>query len=80
MEQEIFEFICNTLPIKDKDCITINTSLIDIGVDSIDYIKLIVELESAYNFIFDDEKLINTKFTTIKSLIEYIKSKQHSLE
>lgn len=55
--------------------ININTRLEDISIDSITFINIIVTLETIFNFEFDDEMLLITKFPTIKSMIEYVELK-----
>jgi len=48
-------------------------SLVEMGIDSVRFIKLIVELEQAFNIEFDDEVLIYNHLTTIDNLISLIK-------
>ena len=55
--------------------ISINTNLLDIGVDSITFIKIVVSLEEAFDFEFDDEMLLFAAFPTIRSMIDYVESK-----
>lgn len=40
-------------------------------------IKVVVALESEFDFEFDDEMLLITKFPTVKSMVEYVESKIH---
>ena len=44
----------------------------DIEIDSITFIKIIVALESEFEFEFDDEKLLFTEFPSIKDMIDYV--------
>ena len=59
--------------------ITVDTLLSDLPFDSIKFIKMVVALESEFDFEFDDEKLLFTQFQTVKSLIEYVNFKVNSL-
>lgn len=43
-------------------------------IDSITFIKIVVALESEFDFEFDDEMLLITKFPTVKTMIEYVES------
>ena len=56
-----------------------NASLIDLGLTSLDYIKIVVELENMYSIQFLDSDLIMSNFTTINSiystLLKYILEK-----
>ena len=51
------------------------TSLDVIEVESITFVVLVVALESEFEFKWNDEILSIDAFSTIKSIIEYIKSK-----
>ena len=53
--REIIAF--NTKNALDIDKIDMSTSLKDIGINSISYIKIIVEIESEYGFEFSDDDL-----------------------
>lgn len=55
--------------------VTLETSFINAGIDSITFIRIVVALESEFGFEFDDEMLLITQFPTIKSMIEYVASK-----
>jgi len=46
-----------------------------LNVDSITFIKIIVALEEAFDFEFDDEMLLITKFPTVESMMLYVKTK-----
>jgi len=52
-----------------------NDSLSQSDMDSITFIRIVVALESEFDFEFDDEMLLIKKFPTIKSMIEYVESK-----
>lgn len=45
------------------------------NIDSITFIKIIVELEVEFNFEFEDEKLLFSAFPTVQSMIEYVKER-----
>jgi acyl carrier protein len=44
-------------------------------MDSVTFIKIVVALEAEFDFEFDDEMLLITKFPTIKTMIDYVESK-----
>lgn len=53
-----------------------NVKLIDdLGIDSINFVKLVITLEMKFNFEFDDDKLLISEFPTVQSLIEYVDKK-----
>ena len=63
------------------DPIVLEDDLSSIGVNSITFIKIVVDLETEFDFEFDDEMLSYKSFPTINSLVEYVDSKMipHSI-
>lgn len=55
--------------------IRMNDDFSQSDIDSITFIRIIVTLESEFNFEFDEEKLLITEFPKVSSLIEYVESK-----
>jgi acyl carrier protein len=62
---------------QDINNVTFNeeTELSALNINSITFIEIVVALESEFNFEFDYEMLLNTKFPTIRTMIEYVESK-----
>lgn len=52
--------------------ISFNLKLIDIGINSIQFIKLIIKLEEYFNIEFDEEHLSASSFENISYIVEYI--------
>jgi acyl carrier protein len=50
-------------------------SLLLEDIDSITFIKIVIQLESNFCFEFDDEMLLLAAFPTVKSMIDYVESK-----
>ena len=74
IEKNILNVINNKLEneIGDAD---IYTDYLEIGVDSITFIQIIVELESIYDFEFEDSMIImDENNSNIKTLIDYVES------
>ena len=59
--------------IKDKD-ITVDTSFKDLGVDSLDLVDLVFELEEELGVTFEDDELLQLK--TIQDLLDLLDSKK----
>ena len=53
-----------------------STRLQDIGIDSLNFLKLVVGLEEAFGMEFDDDSLDLSNFETVSSLIDYIESRK----
>jgi len=67
VKEKVLEIIGDIVNEKISDCIF---SLKDI--ESIDFIKVIIEIEEYYKFEFDDEMLSYKKLDTVESLINYV--------
>jgi acyl carrier protein len=44
-------------------------------MDSVTFIRFVVELENVYDFEFDDDMLVMESFLTVVSVVEYVKNK-----
>ena len=51
------------------------TEFSNIGINSMIFVKIVVELELQFGFVFDDEKLVIDEFKCVGSLGEYVESK-----
>lgn len=52
--------------------VQVDDELEKIGVDSISFMKMVVAIELAYDFEFEDEDLIVDNFQTLDNVIQYI--------
>lgn len=75
METKILDVINKVLDEKDIHFMLHEMNAEFLNIDSITFIKIIVALEEAFDFEFDDEMLLISKFPTIESMIEYVKTK-----
>lgn len=75
IQKKIMSIIETNLETKITHEISLDTSLLSIGIDSITFIKMVVALEGEFHFEFDDEMLLITKFPIVKSMVEYVESK-----
>jgi amino acid adenylation domain-containing protein len=75
VQRRAFEIIIESLSKKSIENISIEMDFNSIGLDSITFIKTIVALEGEFDFEFDDEMLLITKFPTIRTMIDYVESK-----
>lgn len=58
-----------------KESIKIDEPLSELDLDSINYVKLVIALETEFDFEFDDDKLLISEFPTVRSLVEYVEEK-----
>ncbi|MBR0232470.1 MAG: HAD-IIIC family phosphatase [Synergistaceae bacterium] len=74
MKKEISGIISNLLNINQEEIDKINddTNLIDYGLTSILFIKLIVSLENAFKIEFNDSDLVMSKFETVNNILDIV--------
>jgi acyl carrier protein len=70
---KVFKENCEDTDLVDK--IGLNDSLVELGLNSVEFIKLIVIIEKEFEFEFDDDRLDYNKFSTLRDLVEYIESR-----
>lgn len=75
VQKRAFKTILSNINGEQLDNISLDTHFSQIGIDSISFIKVIVDLESEFDFEFDDEMLQFMRFPTIRRMIEYVESK-----
>lgn len=75
VQKKAFDIVISNLCEKISDNVSLDMDFNSVGLDSITFIKIIVALESEFDFEFDDEMLLITKFPTIKAMVEYVESK-----
>ena len=56
----------------------LNTKLIELGIDSLRFIRLIVQLEEEFDIEFDDNDLMLENFKDIQMLITYISDRKRN--
>lgn len=76
MEERVFSIIKkvinNESTVMDK-----NATVTDV-MNSISFVEMIILLEDEFNFEFDDDSLIISKFQTIGDIIDYVSSKSNN--
>lgn len=76
MEERVFSIIKkvinNESTVMDK-----NATVTDV-MNSISFVEMIILLEDEFNFEFDDDRLIISKFQTIGDVIDYVSSKSNN--
>lgn len=75
IEKEIRNIIASNIKTTEPiDTYDANGSLQNIGMDSIIFVQIIVELENEFDIEFPDNKLSITESGTIASMVDIIKS------
>ncbi|MBQ6324159.1 MAG: acyl carrier protein [Bacilli bacterium] len=74
MLEKISDIICNFADVKPED-ITLNTNIKnDLGLNSLELVNLVVELENTFGIKIPDEEIINIE--TVKDAIKVIEKHQ----
>ena len=73
MEEKVLNIIKTNCT--DAMVVAVDSNFTEMGVDSITFIKIIVALEQAFGFEFDDEMLLFSAFPTIQTMIDYVMKK-----
>ncbi|MGE5632414.1 MAG: phosphopantetheine-binding protein [Caulobacteraceae bacterium] len=75
INNKVKEILLSNIETDDKaDIIRIddNTDLSQIGISSIDYIKVLVEIEDEFGIEFNDDALNGEYFKTLGELVKYV--------
>ena len=75
IQKQALEVITACFSEKNIRDISIYDDFTAIGIDSLTFIKIVVALETKFDFVFDDEKLLISKFPTTKAMLEYVELK-----
>ena len=73
MEKKIFEEVKKTIKSKFKVDVKLDTTIAETGIDSLDLLDLMVDVEKKYNVTIEDDKLLSIK--TIQDIVDSISSK-----
>ncbi len=73
MENKVFEEVKKVIKQKFGKEVKLDTVLTETGIDSLDLLDLVVEMENNNNIKIDDEELLNLK--TIEDVVKAISSK-----
>jgi acyl carrier protein len=69
--EKLLKIICDICELSN---VTLDTKLLELDLDSITFIRLVVNVESELKIEFDDDALSIDKYETLKDLNDYIVS------
>lgn len=78
IQNKVLDIIIQNFDDKASSCVSIDSNFSE--VDSITFIKIVVALETEFDFEFDDEMLLINNFPTVKSMVEYVMAKGRELD
>jgi Acyl carrier protein len=76
-ESKVMEILREQSEINDE--ILKESKLIDLGLNSLSFIKIVVALEKEFDFKFDIEDLNIERFETFSSISDYVEAKLKAL-
>lgn len=71
VDSKVLETIQKIVPKGDME-IKVNDTLQDTGIDSINFVKLVIALEEAFDLEFDEDMLSMRRFERITDIVDYI--------
>lgn len=69
--EKAFNIIVSNMDVAGSECLSLDNDFLSRGLGSLAFIKIILALESEFNFEFEEEMLIPTKFSTIGDMVNY---------
>ena len=73
IEKNVYNIIKSVLEIEEADILE-DTTLQELGIDSVVFIKLVIGFETQFGLRFEDSMLVVSRFLDVKSLIKYIET------
>ncbi|WP_026475905.1 acyl carrier protein [Alkaliphilus transvaalensis] len=71
VQEGVIKILKRDKKVQDKE-ITLDTDLVSLGLNSIQFVKLVIALEQDFDCEFDDEKLNLSDFKTVREIVEYV--------
>lgn len=75
IQKKVFKVIISNISDKVSYNVSLDMELNSASIDSITFISTVIALESEFDFEFEDEMLLITKFPTVRAMVEYVESK-----
>ena len=72
LKKQVRGIICEALEMDSPEDINYADDLSQMGMDSINYIRIIIMIEDTFNLEFSEEKLVITKTRTVNDFCEII--------
>lgn len=72
ISDRVMEIIMYYVSDENKMKVTIDAPMASFGINSVDFIKIIVAIETEYDFEFLDEDLAMDRFHAVRDLSDYV--------
>lgn len=70
IENRVIEIVQTN--IENQRVIDAEAQFSELPINSIEFIKIVIELETEFDFEFEDNKLLFSEFQTVQSMIDYV--------
>ena len=74
IEQEIIKIFADILEVN-IEYVQLNSTFDELKIDSILFIRLVVQCETEFNIQFEDEMLLLSKYTEVLTFINYVQER-----
>ena len=78
LEERIIKIFRKAVNISEDVVLTSDTMINTLEVNSLNFLKIIVEIEEEFAIEFEDEELNFYTFNSIKDIVELVKNKQNN--
>lgn len=75
VEKKVIEIVNEYINVENHEDVSINTDFEEMNINSVDFIKIIVRVETEFDFEFYDDDLTMGRFNNMNDLICYIKER-----
>jgi len=72
IEKKVVEIVGNNLSLLDADINHLNKKLSNLELDSMGFIKLVIEIEGEFGIEFEKDFMAADAFETVGSLVSYV--------
>lgn len=74
IEQEIIKVIADILEVN-IEAIQLSSTFDELEIDSILFIRLVVQCETEFHLLFEDEMLLMSKFPEVHTFVKYVQGR-----
>ena len=75
IESAVINIYVNYVSDEWRERISIETKMEEMEIRSVDFIRIIIDIENAFNFEFDDDELQPHYYHTIQDMVSFIENK-----
>lgn len=76
-KDSVMDFVCSKVQevLQTDEALTLDKDLASLGMDSFNSMNLVIEFETRFEIVFDDEELLFENFATVRNMVDRIYAK-----